>query len=305
VNVGIASLSPSRLTLVAGLSLAVLLGLALRLAAAQGGIWTDEAWSVLYARDAGGPWGVISSINHDNNHHINSWWLQLVGADASSLAMRSLSVATSTATILVAGLIGLRRGVAAAIVTALLFALSPILVLYGSEARGYAPMLLCFLLMIWTVLRWTEREDSPFPSLQLALLALIGAFSHLLMLPGVAIIGLWVLILFAERKGWRGAIPHAVPAMAPVVIAVISVLVLVIVMASGRSSGVEHNLAKVGVEGSNPFARSSFLPENQRFRRPATLEILETTPRRDPHCLHIVSNFGTGWGVVGKAGRSS
>ena len=27
---------------------------------------------------------------------------------------------------------------------------------------------------------------------------------------------------------------------------------------SGRSSGVEHDLAKVGVEGSNPFARSSF-----------------------------------------------
>ena len=27
---------------------------------------------------------------------------------------------------------------------------------------------------------------------------------------------------------------------------------------SGRSSVVEHNLAKVGVEGSNPFARSSF-----------------------------------------------
>ena len=26
---------------------------------------------------------------------------------------------------------------------------------------------------------------------------------------------------------------------------------------SGRSSGVEHNLAKVGVEGSNPFARSN------------------------------------------------
>jgi hypothetical protein len=27
----------------------------------------------------------------------------------------------------------------------------------------------------------------------------------------------------------------------------------------GRSSGVEHNLAKVGVEGSNPFARSRIL----------------------------------------------
>jgi hypothetical protein len=32
---------------------------------------------------------------------------------------------------------------------------------------------------------------------------------------------------------------------------------------SGRSSGVEHNLAKVGVEGSNPFARSSFPSHRQ------------------------------------------
>jgi hypothetical protein len=30
---------------------------------------------------------------------------------------------------------------------------------------------------------------------------------------------------------------------------------------SGRSSGVEHDLAKVGVEGSNPFARSNFKTE--------------------------------------------
>ncbi len=31
---------------------------------------------------------------------------------------------------------------------------------------------------------------------------------------------------------------------------------------SGRNSGVECNLAKVDVEGSNPFARSSFSPPN-------------------------------------------
>ena len=30
----------------------------------------------------------------------------------------------------------------------------------------------------------------------------------------------------------------------------------------GRSSGVEHDLAKVGVEGSNPFARSNLLQGN-------------------------------------------
>ena len=31
-----------------------------------------------------------------------------------------------------------------------------------------------------------------------------------------------------------------------------------VITLSGRSSGVEHDLAKVGVEGSNPFARSNF-----------------------------------------------
>jgi hypothetical protein len=36
---------------------------------------------------------------------------------------------------------------------------------------------------------------------------------------------------------------------------------------SGRSSGVEHNLAKVGVEGSNPFARSSFYTEKQAVKQ--------------------------------------
>src|SRR4051812_28422874 len=34
---------------------------------------------------------------------------------------------------------------------------------------------------------------------------------------------------------------------------------------SGRSSGVEHNLAKVGVEGSNPFARSKILLTVSRY----------------------------------------
>ena len=38
---------------------------------------------------------------------------------------------------------------------------------------------------------------------------------------------------------------------------------------SGRSSGVEHNLAKVGVEGSNPFARSRFPSKIRCLWRPS------------------------------------
>ena len=63
---------------------------------------------------------------------------------------------------------------------------------------------------------------------------------------------------------------------------------------SGRSSGVEHNLAKVGVEGSNPFARSSFLPENQRFEAKANRSWPGDKGLPRSLCLHIVSNFPEG-----------
>ncbi len=43
---------------------------------------------------------------------------------------------------------------------------------------------------------------------------------------------------------------------------------------SGRSSGVEHNLAKVGVESSNLFARSSFSKQNHGFGKIEKAEFL-------------------------------
>src|SRR5262249_16739381 len=54
----------------------------------------------------------------------------------------------------------------------------------------------------------------------------------------------------------------------------------------GCSSGVEHDLAKVGVEGSNPFARSKQIPKNQRkpctsamtFRPPSPSTTREPCP---------------------------
>ena len=53
-------------------------------------------------------------------------------------------------------------------------------------------------------------------------------------------------------------------------------------------------LAKVGVEGSNPFARSSFLPENQRFEAKANRSWLGDKGLPRSLCLHIVSNFPEG-----------
>jgi hypothetical protein len=48
----------------------------------------------------------------------------------------------------------------------------------------------------------------------------------------------------------------------------------------GRSSGVEHNLAKVGVEGSNPFARSNNRTA-QKPRKTAAFRVVARSKTRN------------------------
>ena len=68
----------------------------------------------------------------------------------------------------------------------------------------------------------------------------------------------------------------------------------------GCSSGVEHNLAKVGVEGSNPFARSKsalYYPEPSTFfrsavgRRPERIDtkILGSNPFSRSKSVHFLA----------------
>src|SRR4051794_28638710 len=103
-----------------------LAGFALRVAAAQGALWTDEAWSVIYAAEARDAAGVFLRINHDNNHHLYSLWLQAIGIDASPLVARLPAIVAGTLAIPIAGLLIARRSRTGGIVAALLFALSPI-----------------------------------------------------------------------------------------------------------------------------------------------------------------------------------
>ena len=58
---------------------------------------------------------------------------------------------------------------------------------------------------------------------------------------------------------------------------------------SGRSSGVEHNLAKVGVEGSNPFARS----KNRRNLRFSKSSVFPDTKYPDIRIAYGYPDLGT------------
>ncbi|SEN20498.1 hypothetical protein SAMN05192583_2230 [Sphingomonas gellani] len=175
-----------------------LFGLALRLICARGGLWLDEAWSVLMVHEVGTPAGVFLSINHDNNHFLNSLWLQWVGMGASPLIQRALSIATGTAAIPVAANLAVRQGRWPPLVTALLFATAPILVTLGSEARGYAPMTLCFLLALRLADRALAEGVAGERSLGMAICFVVGVLAQLTMVFGVV-----ALIGWAAYTLWR------------------------------------------------------------------------------------------------------
>jgi len=231
------------LSLPAAYALLAILGVAVwvRILSAHGGLWVDEAWSAVLVARADTPWAVFTSINHDNNHHLNSLWMHAVGYAAPPLALRALSIVTGAATVLVVAAIGARRSTAQALVGAALFALSPVLVNYGSEARGYAPMLLCALGAILVAARWL---DDPAPSPRhlpglLALLTILGLLSQLTMLFFVIAIAGWVALTLRQRFATATAAAMTARLMLPSVVAVILVFTLVFGAAAASPGGMQ------------------------------------------------------------------
>lgn len=203
-----------------------LLGLILRLAAAQGTLWSDEAWSAILAHDVRTPLGIFVGINHDNNHHLNSLWLQTVGLGAPPVLARALSIAASTCSIIVAGAIGARRGACGGIVMALLFALSPLLVTLGSEARGYAPMMLMALVSIWYVDRYLDGEADANRPVTLATCFFVGALFQLTMAFAACALAGWLFLVLCRRKGVPAAILETVKLLGPAIAALILALLI-------------------------------------------------------------------------------
>jgi hypothetical protein len=218
-------------------AMAALAGLLLRAAAAQGGLWTDEAWSLIYARQAGDAAGVFLRINHDNNHHLYSLWLLAVGGRAPVWLMRLPAILCSSVAILVAALIAGRRSPEAGGAAAILFAVAPVFVTFGSEARGYAPMLLAALLMILIVTMAADRPAGRATPWWLALISVLGMVSHLTMAAPVALVTLWAYLEQRRAVGALQALRSTARLMGPALAAAIAAAVFIFAAAAASPTG--------------------------------------------------------------------
>ncbi len=171
----------------------VLLGAALIFAAARGTLWFDELLSLQWARSAQSPWQLLELYRHDNNHALNTLWLMLAGEDRHPLVYRALSMVSGLVTLVLVWSAALRLSERLAWVPVLLAATSFPLVLYASEARGYAPALAC-LLGAWLLVSARETGGEVWRVPLFWLLCLGALFSHGTSVVILAALGVYFLI---------------------------------------------------------------------------------------------------------------
>ena len=143
---------------------------------ARGNLWLDEIWSVDFARGAQSLHDLFIRFRHDNNHPLNTLFQYMVREQATFLVDRMLAMLSGIGTLVVVGewtrqVWGRRESV----LSILFIGLSFPLLLYFSEARGYAPALF-FAVLAFVLL---ERNLKTFKPWRLGMFLVASAFGVL------------------------------------------------------------------------------------------------------------------------------
>ncbi len=162
--------------------------------------WLDEVWSYQLVRGlVASPLDLVTRLPIDNNHPLNGWFLYVLGDQRAWVVYRIPALLMGTACVALAGSIMLRRGRPHAIAAMVLVGFSYPLILYSSEARGYAPMVFFALLAIDAHDRYMAAGGwLPLTTLWLA--AILGFLSHLTFFHVYGALVLWTTIAAFARS---------------------------------------------------------------------------------------------------------
>ncbi len=203
--------------LLPGIAACVLLvGVALRIWAARDDLWFDEIWSLRFAQSAKSPLEIFTRIHHDNNHYLVTLWMYFIGNQEHWWVYRIPSLVTGVASIVLAAAFAKRWGSLESLVATLLTATSYVLIVYGSEARGYALAGFSALAALLALDRYLTRR-SVWAGLTFSLSVVLGFLSHLTFLTFYAGALVWSVVRLGQSSpSWRKALQdlaccHAVP----------------------------------------------------------------------------------------------
>jgi hypothetical protein len=198
------------------------LALGLRLAASWNDLWLDEIWSLRFAQKVGSAGQIFIGIHHDNNHHLNTLLLYLLGEQDCWLIYRLPSVAAGVGTVLVAGFLGTRWGRLEALLALLLTGSSYLLIHYSSEARGYS-LAVFFSFLALALLESHLARPRRATRVGFWLAVVLAVLSHLTALVAYLALLVWSLVrLVRTRPTWWQVVEEAglchVPPLAPLAV---------------------------------------------------------------------------------------
>ena len=161
--------------------LIVAVGAWLRGRGAGGDLWLDEIWSLNLATAMSAWHEALWKVIHDNNHPLNTIFLYLAGPDREPWVYRLSAIVAGTLSIVAVGWVMMRDGAGRMLSAMLLVAVLYPLVHFGSEARGYALMILFAYIAFGAV---DQARDNPHRVRWLfGGAVMLGAASHLSILP--------------------------------------------------------------------------------------------------------------------------
>lgn len=160
--------------------LATIIAFLIRFFSAFDNLWMDEVWSLELIRPIHGAWKVFS-IHHDNNHILNSIYLFYLGEGAWWPQYRLLSIIAGTALIPVVGWLGFRKGFLNGLIGLILVTFSMPLIIYSSEARGYA-LAIFFSVLAFAAYQNYEKNNNSRSIIIFWVSSILGILSHLLFL---------------------------------------------------------------------------------------------------------------------------
>jgi hypothetical protein len=194
----------------------VIVGAAIRIYGAFNDLWLDEIWSIKIASQVASPLDIFTKLHHEINHYFNTLWLWCVGNRGNWPGYRIPSLIAGSGTVVLAGMIGRRRNLTSAFMALLVVGFSYILVLYSSEARGYAMTVFFSFLSYYTLDRYHEKQRWPW-AVMFSISSIFGLVSQPIFAAFMLAAAVWSAYrLVKPFRGWKPLVAgmvscHAAP----------------------------------------------------------------------------------------------
>lgn len=150
----------------------------LRLKASFTDFWLDEIWSLNIYSMINSPIELFTKLKHDNNHILITFFMYILDDQQNWFVYRIPALVAGIASLVVLIWITHCRGRIETTTVVLLAGFSYILIVYSSEARGYAPAVF-FSLVSFKLVEQYLRKKSWLIAMFYCLTVLFGFLSHL------------------------------------------------------------------------------------------------------------------------------